>query len=285
MGKIERFVTSELSHVTSKTTDFVKILGSKTIIYPQNTTKVEKMGARTGFGDEVEDIIIQVLGHKERRNILKILSSSEDGATYSEILGETGLSTGRLNYHLKELEGFIDRSDDRRYVLTVLGRKALHVLDNIHEDLDETYENYVSATRTARRSFIKKNLDRGFYLFAGIFVVGSIIATYALITKPNAWWMLSIIYLFSFGMIYLMDRARKKSPKYLMDFIDWLDWKLFGSMRNENGLTRFRGSKLGVCLILGLLVGMAVGKTGLGLLLGFFFGFALEISNVPMGAK
>lgn len=247
-------------------------------------TKDEKMGAKTGLGDEVEDVIIQVLGHRERRNILKMLSTSEDGATYSEILGETGLSTGRLNYHLKELEGFIERSEDRRYGLTVLGRKALHVLHNIHEDLDETYENYVSATRTARRSFIKKNLDRGFYLFAGIFVVGSIIATYALMNVPNAWWVLALTYLFSLGMIYIMDRARKKSPKYLMDFIDWLDWKLFDSMRNENGLTRFRGSKLGVCLILGLLIGWVVGKTGVGLILGLFFGFALEISNVPMEA-
>jgi hypothetical protein len=70
----------------------------------------------------------------------------------------------------------------------------------------------------------------------------------------------------------------------MMDFIDWLDWKLFGSMRNENGLTRFRGSKLGVCLILGLLIGWIVGKTGVGLILGLFFGIALEISNVPMGA-
>jgi hypothetical protein len=32
------------------------------------------MGAKTGFDDEVEDVIIQVLGHKERRNILKMLS-------------------------------------------------------------------------------------------------------------------------------------------------------------------------------------------------------------------
>jgi Na+/H+ antiporter NhaA len=85
-------------------------------------------------------------------------------------------------------------------------------------------------------------------------------------------------------MIYLMNRARKKFPRYLMHFIDWLDWKLFGSMRNENGLTRFRGSKLGVCLILGLLIGWIVGKTGVGLILGLFFGIALEISNVPMGA-
>jgi len=54
-------------------------------------TKFKKMGVKTGLSDEGEDIIIQVLNHKERRNILKILSSSEDGAMYSEILRKTGL--------------------------------------------------------------------------------------------------------------------------------------------------------------------------------------------------
>ena len=30
--------------------------------------------------------------------------SGKTRATYSEILAETGISTGRLNYHLKEVE-------------------------------------------------------------------------------------------------------------------------------------------------------------------------------------
>ena len=71
--------------------------------------------------EEVEDVIIQALGHRERRNILKIIHSAENGASYSEILGELSLNTGRMNYHLRQLEGLIERDDQRRYRLTPLG--------------------------------------------------------------------------------------------------------------------------------------------------------------------
>ena len=37
--------------------------------------------------EEVEDVNIQALGHRERRNILKIVYSAENEASYSEILG------------------------------------------------------------------------------------------------------------------------------------------------------------------------------------------------------
>lgn len=77
--------------------------------------------------EEIEEIIIQGLNHPERRNILKIISLAKDGSSYSEILGELGLNTGRMNYHLKQLEGLIVRNGDRRYHLTPLGEKALSV--------------------------------------------------------------------------------------------------------------------------------------------------------------
>ena len=61
--------------------------------------------------EEVEDAVIQVIGHRERRNILKIINTSPNGSTYSEILGETDLNTGHLNYHLQCLEGLIERNE------------------------------------------------------------------------------------------------------------------------------------------------------------------------------
>jgi predicted transcriptional regulator len=70
---------------------------------------------------EVEEVVLQALGHEERRNILKIIGASTDGVTYSSILGETGLDTGHLNYHLRGLEGLIEKDDDKIYKLTPLG--------------------------------------------------------------------------------------------------------------------------------------------------------------------
>ena len=46
--------------------------------------------------EEIEEIIIQGLSHQECRNILEIMSLAEDGASYSAILGELGLNTGRM---------------------------------------------------------------------------------------------------------------------------------------------------------------------------------------------
>ena len=64
--------------------------------------------AKTGR-DEIEDIILQALSHKERRGILKIIGATQEGVTYSSILGETELNTGHLNYHLRSLEGLIEK--------------------------------------------------------------------------------------------------------------------------------------------------------------------------------
>jgi hypothetical protein len=53
--------------------------------------------------NELNDLVIKVLSHQERRRILMIVGSYPEGVKYTGILGETGLSTGRLNYHMRNL--------------------------------------------------------------------------------------------------------------------------------------------------------------------------------------
>jgi hypothetical protein len=94
--------------------------------------------------EDVEELIIQGLGHRERRNILKIISLAPKGAIYSDILGELGLNTGSMNYHLRQLEGLVERNGDRRYHLTPLGKRALTVLGSMTDELENGYEEYLS---------------------------------------------------------------------------------------------------------------------------------------------
>jgi predicted transcriptional regulator len=115
--------------------------------------------------EDVEEVIIQGLAHKERRNILKIISLAENGAVYSDILGELGLNTGRMNYHLKQLEGLVERNGDRRYRLTPLGKKALGVLHSMTEGLDDRYERYLNSATSTRDSGLITWANRWFYLF------------------------------------------------------------------------------------------------------------------------
>ncbi len=114
--------------------------------------------------EEVEEIIIQGLGHQERRNILKIISLAEGGASYSGILGELGLNTGRMNYHLRQLEGLVVRNGNRKYHLTPLGEKAISVLHSMTQNLENGYEEYLNSARTARSSGVSTWVNRWFYL-------------------------------------------------------------------------------------------------------------------------
>ena len=117
---------------------------------------------------DVEELIIQGLGHRERRNILKIISLTPQGAAYSEILGELGLNTGRMNYHLKQLEGLVERNGDRRYHPTPLGKKALTVLHSMTEDLGNGYEEYLNSAKTPRSGGIATLVNRWSYLILAL---------------------------------------------------------------------------------------------------------------------
>ncbi|MFC1802694.1 winged helix-turn-helix domain-containing protein [Thermoproteota archaeon] len=116
--------------------------------------------------DDVEEIIVQALGNSERRNIIEILGTSIDGVTYSEILGEIGLNTGKMNYHLKLLEGIIERDKNRRYMLTPIGRKAFVILTSMTEDLENGYEEYLGKARQGQGTGILKIANIWFMVFA-----------------------------------------------------------------------------------------------------------------------
>ena len=116
----------------------------------------------TNRKDEIERIIIQGVGHQERRNILRIISLAEGGASYSEILGELGLNTGRMNYHLKLLDGLVVRNGDRRYHLTPIGKKALSLLHSMTENLENGYEKYLKEEKAPKTNGIAIRLTRRF---------------------------------------------------------------------------------------------------------------------------
>ena len=69
--------------------------------------------------------------------------------TYSSILGETELNTGHLNYHLRSLEGLIEKADGL-YRLTTLGAKALNIIPTLSQDVDNDILHYVESARSTK---------------------------------------------------------------------------------------------------------------------------------------
>jgi hypothetical protein len=224
----------------------------------------------------LEDAVIKVLGHGERRTILRILENVPEGVKYSGVLGETGLTTSKLNYQLKEMAGFLEKGDDGLYRLTMPGRKAISVLNHMNEDLDPDEVELKPILENQRRSYIKKKLDNLFYVIMALFGVGPILLTYFYFAEPGSGitaQMLALSFVLLGGIFYAFDQARRSSPKYMLGFVDWLDWKFF----NGDGGGRFRGRKTFVLTALGLILGALLGKAGLGLILGLFLGAAMEV--------
>lgn len=97
--------------------------------------------------NEVENIILQAIGHNERRVIIRIIGANPEGVTYSSILGETELNTGHLNYHLRNLDGLIEKWDDKMYRLTPIGYKALELMNNLSNEIDSETIRYVEQVK------------------------------------------------------------------------------------------------------------------------------------------
>jgi len=188
---------------------------------------VEKMA------DDLDDVVIKGLSSPERRNILRIVASYPEGVNYTGILGESGLSTGRLNYHLGELTGFLERGEGRLYSLTELGKKAVSVLTFIHEDIDASLLETVNTKRSERLKSIRKRMDYGFY-FLGLILLGvtCVAGTFAeaqgdpVLRAFTGFWVL-----FSVGLMYFVNRSRKRDPERILWLVEWLEWRLFGNYR------------------------------------------------------
>ena len=221
-----------------------------------------------------QDAIIRAINHPERRQILHIINNTED-IRYSAILGETQITTSKLNYQLNELQGLIEKTPEGDYRLTELGQRAINILQNIDENLKGDIE-LTPIIHNTRHNYITKQLNTIFYIAITSIFIGASVLTYFYL-KPSTDITTSIL-LVSYALFGItiigLNQARKNSPRYLHSLVDWLDWKLFG-----NGESRFTGRKMFILTTLGFLVGALLSKAGLGLIIGLILGAAMEYTG------
>lgn len=86
--------------------------------------------------------IIKAISHDIRRSILYMLSLYPSLA-YTEILEKLNLSTGKLNFHLRRLEGLIFKDQESNYRLGMQGKQALILLQEIDEMKTASFSNSI----------------------------------------------------------------------------------------------------------------------------------------------
>ena len=185
--------------------------------------------------NELDDLVIRALSSPERKNILRIVGGYPEGVNYTGILGETMLSTGRLNYHLGELDGFLERDEARRYRLTELGRKAVAVLEFIKKDIDTGALETLNTRRGERLRWIRRRMDVGFYVASAVLLgVTGLMGYFAFVERDPVLAAFTPVWgVLSAGLIYLMNRSRKKDPERILWVVEWLEWRLLGGYKER----------------------------------------------------
>ena len=171
---------------------------------------------------EAEDIILQAIGHSERRGIIRIIGVNPDGVTYSSILGETELNTGHLNYHLRNLEGLIEKKDDKLYRLTPLGLKSLEMLNSLRKEIDSDMIQYVEVARGTKDGSIHPFVKG--LLYIGIAGVGMVflatIGLFAVSSSSGGTGLIEIITFlamtgFTGVILWVLVNALKTVPEFV----------------------------------------------------------------------
>ena len=174
--------------------------------------------------EQIENIVFQALSHPIRRTILKIIASRSDGVTYTELVIELSLSTGKLNYHLEQLGGLIGKNNKRYYVLTPFGKKALNQLNLITQELSPEDEKYIRIAEASQKSSLQPTLK----LFLIVNVVASLMVllvlstvAYMAITEGApmiVYVLLSILFAIGLGLTASFILALKKKPEWIKRF-------------------------------------------------------------------
>ena len=104
---------------------------------------------------EIEKVTFQSLAHPIRRTIIRVIQSRNQGVLYTELITELGLSTGKLNYHLEQLKGLIEKNSNNYYVLTPFGKKVVEHLNLVDQRTTSEDEKYVKVASLAKNASLQ----------------------------------------------------------------------------------------------------------------------------------
>ena len=168
-----------------------------------------------------EKVIIRAIAHDIRREILRILKDYP--RTFTDLLNHFDISTGKLNYHLTQIKGFIAKNEETtKYEITSLGNKALEILSLINREVTEVDQPLLKEAFSSQKDTSKPLILQGINMSIGmiclLMVIHAVIASVAL-PDPNTPFFVLVILLFLFigeGLILIwLIRARKSTPAFL----------------------------------------------------------------------
>lgn len=164
-----------------------------------------------------EEIMLNALNHRVRREILRFIQS-KGSATYTQILDRTEIPTGKLNYHLKQLTGLLEKTASDQYQLTPLGERAVVILESIQSPgLDEYFKKVKEVQAKSISPLMKRLLGGG--MVAAVFLLGfwTYMGYLAYTTGAPAPVFIILVILYGLGIALLgfLVNAYRCAPEYI----------------------------------------------------------------------
>ena len=184
--------------------------------------------------EKARDTIIQALNHHERRQIISILKYQPEGVRYTALLGETGLTTAKLNYQLNELHLLIEKNPEGQYTLTELGKRAASILDNINQNLEGDIE-LQPIVEDDNKERLEKTINRIFWGVMILYSLAPLSLTYVYFAYPDVNippWFLVLTYLLIGAFLLGMNYLRQVFPHLLYGLYEFV-LQLFTGRRSQ----------------------------------------------------
>lgn len=174
--------------------------------------------------EQIENVTFQALAHQTRRTIIRIVESRNQGISYTELIVELGMSTGKLNYHLEQLRGLLEKNSNQHYVLTPFGKKAVDHLNLIEQKISSEDEKYVKiavlSQKTSLQPIVKAFLTISIVLSAVLTTIWVYLA-YIIISEGGpviVYILLPVLIAVGFGLFGTLVYALVRAPSWVKRF-------------------------------------------------------------------
>lgn len=120
--------------------------------------------------------VLSVLSHKLRREILVILSEKGE-SSFTDLMNTLSVDTGKLSFHIRSLEPFLEQTSTGRYKLSKMGANAIRLISDL--------EVWAGEVEVAAKTSTLQLATFGKRVLAFLIDLSLIIAIAVLITLPE----------------------------------------------------------------------------------------------------
>jgi predicted transcriptional regulator len=174
--------------------------------------------------EQFENVTFQALAHQTRRTIIRIAQSRSQGVTYTELITDLGLSTGRLNYHLEQLKGVLEKNNNHFYVLTPFGKKVVEHLNLIEQRTSSEDQKYVAIASISQKKslqpIVKAFLTIGIVMTAIIILIWGFIVYMAIVEGAPViiYILLPVLVVVGIGLLGTLLYTLVRTPMWIKRF-------------------------------------------------------------------